>query len=246
MTKIEGAELQCCHIIIGKRPLSVWDVDLGYKNQRFLSSVDPSYFNYLSQIHSQPTNDQELRTDRQNQHSALALRTAYSQALETLFALLFASIQAPHCIPAWIGNYRNHELVDLVEKVQKNKPIDSVLDSETPAWCDIYDVLFDPKEDDNGIFIARSGFVKTWRCFASDFLNESFSREYNSIKHGLRINPGGFTLELGFTEEPGVKPPQDKMFTVMSSSFGSSYLKAEKIGNLKHHLCLKENRITGI
>lgn len=187
MTKIENAELQCCHVIVGKRPLSVWDVDLGYKNQRFLSSIDPDYFNYLSQIHSQPANDQELLTDKQSQHSALALRTAYSQALETLFALLFASIQAPHCIPAWISNYKNHELVELIEKIQNNKPIDSVLDSETPTWPDIYDTLFNLKENDNGIFTARSGFTKTWSCFASDFLNESFSREYNSIKHGLRI-----------------------------------------------------------
>ena len=238
MAKGEEVELQCCHLVVGERPLSIWGVDLGANNQKFLSSLDPSYFHYLIRVHLQSSN-QELPTDNQSQHSALALRTAYSQALETLFALLFASVQAPHCVPAWISNYRNHELIDLVQNVQNNKAVDSVLDSETPTWSEIYDTLFNPKENDNGVFNAKGGFVETWKCFASDFLNESFSREYNSIKHGLRISQGGFKLELGLTEEPGVKPPQDKMFTVMSSHFGSSYFKHEKIGELKHHLCLR-------
>jgi hypothetical protein len=78
-------------------------------------------------LYSQSLDKQNEPTDRDSQHAALALRAAYSQALETLFALIFAAVQARWCIPAWVNAYKNEELRNLVKKVQEEQPIISVL-----------------------------------------------------------------------------------------------------------------------
>jgi hypothetical protein len=75
--------------------------------------------------------------------------------------------------------------------------------------------------------------------FAHDFLDEGFLREYNSIKHGLRIRSGGFKMYVGLVEEHGVRPPQDKMMELTNSDFGSSYLNSEKIQGWSYHLSFR-------
>lgn len=186
-------------------------------------------------------NSQDDPTSRDAQHAALALRAAYSQALETLFALIFSAIQAPWCVPAWINAYKNHELRNLVEKVQEEQQMTSLLKTETPSWSTIYDFLFSALNIEDKAYESalKDGFIQTWMYFAHDFLDESSVREYNSIKHGLRISSGGFKLHIGIPEEPGVRPPQEKMMEVTSSAFGSSYLNSEKLGDWAHHLRLK-------
>ena len=229
----ETLDLQYRFFVVGKRPLCLWDTNIGQKNLKFLNSIDPSYFEYLCHLYSHSLNNQDEPTNREAQHAALALRTAYSQALETLFALIFAAIQAPYCVPAWINAYTNRELLDLVEKVQEEKQVTSVLDTETPSWSDIYDLLFSATNAKDKAYESslKDGFIQTWKYFAHDFMDRSSIREYNSIKHGLRVSLGGFKLKLhtGVLEEPVVPPPQDKMIEVTNSDFGSSYFNSEKI-----------------
>jgi hypothetical protein len=226
---------------VGERPLCLWDKSISDKNLKFLNSIDPSYFEYLCQLYSQSLNNQDEPTSRDAQHAALALRTAYSQALETLFALIFSAIQAPWCVPAWINAYKNHELRELVAKIQEEQQITSLLKTETPSWSTIYDFLFPVLNIEDKAYESslKDGFIQTWTCFAHDFLDESSVREYNSIKHGLRIRSGGFKLHIGILEEPGVPPPEDKMMEVTNSDFGSSYLNSEKLGTWSHHLHLE-------
>lgn len=238
-------DLQYCFFIVDERPLCLWDENIHRRNEIFLDSIDSSYFEYLCRVHSQLIDDQEETTNSDEQHAALALRTAYSQALETLFALIFASIQAPWCVPAWINAYKNHELRSLIKKVQEEKEVISSLDTEKPSWSDIYDSLFTPFDTENREYNSsvRNGFIKTWQCFACDFLSNSFSREYNSIKHGLRVRSGGFKMRIGVPERPGSIPAPEKMFEVTNSKFGSSYLTSEKLGEQARHIRLRgENR----
>lgn len=226
-------DLQYCFFFVGNRPLCQWDTDIYRRNNSFLNSVDPSYFEYLCDVHSKVLNDQENQIGKESQHAALALRTAYSQALETLFALLFASIQAPWCVAAWVNAYKNNELHNLVRNVRDAQPVISRLDVETPSWSDIYDSLFpeiDTGSEDRNLAI-KAGFIRSWRCFAHDFLSEKSNREYNSIKHGLRVQTGGFKMMIGIPKEPGVPPAAEDMLELASSSFGSSYFKSEKIGS---------------
>lgn len=241
MTTEEILDLQYCFFVVGERPLCLWDKSISHKNMRFLNSLDPSYFEYLCKLYLQSLDNQDEPTSKDAQHAALALRTAYSQALETLFALIFSAIQAYWCVPAWINAYKNQELRDLIEKIQEGRQITSMLPTETPSWTTIYNFLFPTLniEDKTYESSVKDGFIQTWRYFASDFLDESFVREYNSIKHGLRISSGGFKLSIGIPDQPGVRPPQDQMVELTSSNFGSSYLNSEKLGNYSHHLLLK-------
>lgn len=80
-----GDEAYCC-----------WDYDLPARNERFLRSLDGSYFSYVSGRHL----DQIAGEDRQR--ASVALRGAYHHGLETLFSLLGAMVQAPEAVPAWI------------------------------------------------------------------------------------------------------------------------------------------------
>jgi hypothetical protein len=241
MMTSETLDLQYCFFVVDERPLCLWDKNISQKNLRFLDNIDPSYFKYLCQLYSQSLNNENESTSRNSQHAALALRAAYSQAIETLFALIFSAIQSYWCVPAWINAYKNHELRNLVEKIQKGQQITSLLKNEIPSWSAIYDFLFPTilTEDQAHKSSLKDGFIQVWTRFAHDFLDESSIREYNSIKHGLRISSGGFKMHIGIPEEPGVQPPQDKMIEVTSSDFGSLYLNSEKIGNLSHHLHLK-------
>jgi len=81
---------------IDERPLCIWDYDLPACNRSFLKGIDPKYFDHLVS-----TNEAELDGNN-NQYAATLLRTAYTHALETLFALLGASVQAPNAMAAWM------------------------------------------------------------------------------------------------------------------------------------------------
>lgn len=237
----ESLDLQYCFFVVDERPLCVWDTDIHRKNTQFLDGIDASYFEYLCQIHGPLIDDETGTTTREEQHAALALRTAYSQALETLFALIFASIQAPWCVPAWINAYKNHELRSVVRKIQEGQALISSLDVEKPEWSDIYDSLFTPFDAEDTAYNSslKNGFIKTWKRFAYDFLSSSASREYNSIKHGLRVRSGGFKMQIGIPEKPRSIPAPENMFEVASSKFGSNYLILEKIGEQAQHQRLR-------
>lgn len=234
-------DLHYCFFVVDERPLCLWDDNIKQRNLRFLNSIDPSYFKYLYQLYANAINRAKESTDKDAQHPALAMRTAYSQALETLFALLFSAIQAHWCIPAWINAYTNSELRNLVEKVQTKQPVISVLDAESPAWSDIFDFIFPNLgiEDKQHEAAIRENFARTWSRFAVDFLDKAFVREFNSIKHGLRVRSGGFKFRVGIPDEPGVPPPPEKMIELTSSDFGSGYFNSEKIGTLSHHVRLR-------
>ncbi len=236
--KNRAIDLQYLFFFVGSRPLCLWETDIFYKNHRFIDSIDPGYFEYLCDIHSKSINDKENLTNQGVQHAALALRTAYSQSIETLFALIFASIQAPWCVPAWMNSYKNHELRNLVESVQNEQPIISRLDTDSLSWLDLYDALFPGLESENTerTSAMKAGFSRVWKCFAHDFLSEQSNREYNSIKHGLRIQSGGFEVRIGIPKEPGVRPEEADMLVLTSSPFGSRYLKSEKVGGEAHNL----------
>lgn len=76
----------------------------------------------------------------------------------------------------------------------------------------------------------KGSFSTLWYRFASDFLDGNLIAEYNSIKHGFRINPGGFKLMVGPESSPGVAAPADRMTSLGGSDFGSSFFLSEGIG----------------
>jgi hypothetical protein len=234
-------DLQYSFFLVDERPFCVWDIDLKKRSIEFLESLDPSYFEYVANINLQNIDDGDNARSKESQHAALAMRTAYSQALETLFALISASVQAPRCVPAWINLYRSYELRNVVDKIHNYKPLLSQIRFDVLEWSTISEITFQSLvvEDKEKEAAIKTGFSRLWSRFASDFLDEGFTDEYNSIKHGLRVRPGGFYIAMGPQNKPG--QPAEKMTLFGKSDFGSGYLTADRIGDLKHHVQMKQH-----
>lgn len=235
-------DVQYRFFVVGERPLCVWGTDIRSLALEFLENLDASYFEYLANTHSEHINEDQPR-EKESQFAALAIRAAYSQALETLFALLCAAIQAPYCIHAWIDSYQPRELFALVRKIHNRQTVDSLLSAKPVTWQTIAEAIFESLvlEDKEKESTIKQDFGGLWSLFASQFLDNNFSDEYNSIKHGLRVRPGGFSLAIGAENKPGIAAPKEKMQLMGKSEFGSQFLASKKIGETAFHLEMKRH-----
>lgn len=78
-------------------------------------------------------------------------------------------------------------------------------------------------------------FAILWSRLAHDYLDENYILEYNSIKHGFRIKSGGFLLKAGLEHEYSLSPPDEEIFTVGYSKYGSTFYILEKVGGHSKH-----------
>ena len=210
--------------VVDTKPYACWDWELKRKNIEFLEGIDSDYFEYVARININNIEGSD------KQKAAMALRLSYSQALETLFALLCSVVQAPQCPIGWLLSYQNFQLKNVVKNISKQAPVLTKLKEPPITWeklsaC-IHSNLGYEKEKIKWI---QEGFAKAWRKFANDFINENFIDEYNGIKHGLRAKPGGFHLAVGPEKTPGVPAPPAKMVSLGGSAFGSTYFVKEHV-----------------
>ncbi len=235
-------DLQYRFFVVGKRPFCIWGTDISSLALEFLDGVDPTYFEYIADTHLQHIREDQPR-EKESQFAALAIRGAYSQALETLFALLGASVQAPQCVHAWIDNYQPRELYSLVRRIHNRQPIASLVNVPVLTWPVIAETLLTwlVLEDKEREATIKKHFANLWSSFASKFLDEHLSEEYNSIKHGLRVRSGGFHIAMGVETQPGVPAPKENMRIIGKSEFGSRYFASQKIGEVAHHLQMKRH-----
>ena len=216
---------------IDTRPFCVWDWDLPDRNLAFLEGIDPNYFAYLAAVHSKGLESDE------RQYSALALRLAYSHALETLFALIAATVQAPHCVAGWMTKYLNSDLKSIVGKINHGQPVYSRLPISPVTWNQLSKLLIPLSDDDDDDLSWHELFAESWKSFASDFLNRDLNEEHNCGKHGLRLRGGGFRL--------AIRPenaPEEEVKSLGGSEFGSAYYQPEKLGDSRHFRLRKMNR----
>jgi len=214
---------------IDERPVCVWAVDAPARSHEFFSLIDPAYFEYVARINAQQLSGDDA------QRAALSLRTAYSQGLEALMALLCATFQAPDCVYGWLSSYRTRELHAVVRKISLGSPVLTKVELRPVTWESLALAIHEPlvlpdKESESGL---KSGFGRMWRRFATDFLSEIAAEEYNSIKHGHRARPGGFSLGIGEEEIPGVACPPEKMSRIPGSNFGSTFFRMEPLAGSK-------------
>jgi len=234
-----SVSLEYAVFMVDNKPYCLWS-DKSIKEYifEFLDNIDPTYFVYQAN-----TNLKKLNYKKYKQHAALAIRTAYSHGLETLFSLLCASIQAPNCVPGWLLLCSNAQLCSIVNKINSREQVNTLFKQHPSDWRKISlaihaPLILEDKEKEKSI---KNRFGELWSRWASDFLSETFSKEYNSIKHGFRVRPGGFSLAMGIEEIPGVHAPQENMRLMGKSEFGSSFLDYIKIGEIKHHIQLRRN-----
>jgi len=172
--------------VVNDTPYCVWDFDIHQHNKAFIKSINHRYFEHLGKIHS------AFLEEEDKQYAAIALRAAYSHALETLFALLGATLQAPDCVVGWVLKYRPEELRGFVRKVVDRQKIYTKLSLTDTQWIEIVKATTPINSGDvEKIEKIHKNFAQLWTSFAEDFLDEDKTFEYNSIKHGLRVSMGG-------------------------------------------------------
>ena len=97
--------------VVNETSYCLWDMETyGERTLEFVRGIDPTYFDHIASIHG------ELLEGDEKQYAATALRIAYTQGLETLFALIGAVVQAPYCVAGWVLKYTNKDLYELVKK----------------------------------------------------------------------------------------------------------------------------------
>jgi len=228
--------IEFCRFAVFETPHCVWGRDLRSQNLRFLESLEPKYFDHLADTQVGLLEGENARL------SALTLRIGYSQALEALFALLGATLQAPDAIPSWLQLYGLGELRSLVDAITRSKPVLCFLNDDPRSWSDLAKVVDQYVPGDaTAKKTIDAGFGRAWERFASDFLDEQFTDEYNGIKHGFRIRPGGFTLSYGVQEKFGTPAPPEAMQSLGGSEFGSTFFRMESLARRRTHVKLRRS-----
>lgn len=213
--------------VVDEQPYCLWGLDAAETNLAFLDGIDPDFYRHIAEMHAAAFDSD------QRKHGALSLRLAYSQGLETLFALLGASVQAPRCPVGWVLKYQPRQLRSVVRKLANGQRLRSRL-KQPISWASLSREvhrfqLADKARSDR----LKDLFARTWQRFATEFLEDEATQEYNSIKHGLRVRSGGFKLSFGVEDTPGIPPPDERMTAPEGSEFGASFPVAEHFENDK-------------
>ena len=223
------AYMQSVTVMINETPYCVWDWELDKLDRDFINGIDPSYFEHMIEAHV-PL----LDGDHAHQ-AALAIRMSYSHAMETLMSLLCALVQSPDCVIGWLHKYQNNELEAVVGKLDRGETVHTKLKTADLSWMGlsklVHKFVSHPDTDKTKRIIEEYG--RFWARIAQEFLDEGGRKEYNSIKHGLRAQSGGFTLMIGMEATPGVAPPHDQMKPSGGSRFGSTYYTPQPIDGLE-------------
>lgn len=230
----KGTKMEYYPFVVDERPYCVWGSGLQDRNRHFLSRIDPEYFRFTADSFARNS------TDESALRAALGLRLTYSHAIEAFLALLFAGIQAPACVLPWLARYSLRDLRALVSKVQTSKPILNRLEIDAPDWHVISRtihrcLLLEDKEKEKRI---KTGFGNFWTLIAQEFDSEPVHWEYNSIKHGLRVTPGGAHVWAGVEHKYGIEPPPDEMHYIGGSIFGTTFSKVERLCGSKTNIRL--------
>ena len=213
---------------VGDRPHAVWDPAIRGKNLQLLRSFDTRYFEYLADVHAT-----QIETEH-GQQAATALRVSYGLALETFISLLGATIQAPSCVFGWLDLYRERDLRLIVQGIKGTKKLHTRFRGQL-TWQSLSktvhrSLVLPDKTKETEIKVH---FATFWEYLASDYLDFGSRSEFNSIKHGLRVQPGGFRAAFGLQVKPGVPAPPERMQGMGGSKFGSSIIILESIGKNK-------------
>jgi hypothetical protein len=204
--------------VVNDAPYCVWDEDILERSRAFLRSLDPDYFAYATETHGQTDDDKR---------ASVALRLTLHHAMETLFSLLGAYVQAPFCPYAWLFKCSTGDLRKVVQRLNAGDPtLYTALRVTGATWSDVSRSIHatDQPGTERQTKIIEE-FATFWRRLATEFLSRDHIDEYNAIKHGFRFGSGGFTLAFAEETSPGVAPPEAAFRTLGSSAHGASFYR---------------------
>jgi hypothetical protein len=195
--------LQSRFFTVGHDPFCAWYVN--GTDDALLRGMDTKYFQYLAETHGKNL-DGENR-----QRAAVALRTSYYHGLETLFMLIFAALQSPHCIVAWLSKCEPKHLRKFVGKVTTGElPPIWKWELSKKSWDGISSLIHRRlfAGHDNSIMMQGS-FARLWEKLAEDYTAQHMVYEYNNFKHGFRVRKKQIAeiVDLLIREDPAISNP---------------------------------------
>ncbi|ROZ69402.1 hypothetical protein [Ramlibacter sp. WS9] len=208
---------------VGDEPYSLWEEDIFVRAVDFLDGLDPEFFTYLLKAHQGASDEQR---------AAVGIRLALHHAVETMFSLLGALVQAPDCPYAWIARCSNIELREVVRRISEgDQTLLSKFKLPSMGWEPIAALVFQGFEPGSERQkLAVQGFSKLWKGLAGELLTEAVADEYNATKHGFRTRPGGFKIEIGPVTSPDMRPEDVPMTVLGESKYGAMFYRVEKFG----------------
>ncbi len=216
---------------VAENPYCCWDFDHESRTLEFLDGLDTDHFNAAaSQLVDHLDGDDAMAV-------SVMLRVSYHQALETLMSLLGASVQAPVAIPAWIARCSTNDLNDVVRGLRSGRPMLTHAGRQSVTFVGLSERIHRfawPGEAGEDSTATRFG--RFWSRLAVEFLDQAARAEYNALKHGNRVRPGGFTLAIGIEESPGVPAAPEAMRSLGGSPFGTTFFVSERVGTSKQHI----------
>jgi len=216
--------MQSALIMVDENPYCFWDWDLRNKNEEFLREYDPMYFESLSSMFFHYLDEEEEFSDEQRQYMSFGLRFLLSQAAESLFALMAATLQAPDCIYGWLFKYRGNQLNSVIGKIASGIPVRNKFKLSQTTWDSISNLIHSFQlEDKEKELRIKQKYGEFWSRLSSDFLSDEFSSIYNSIKHGYRAHPGGMFVSVGRETVPGQAAKPEDMVPLGGSKYGATY-----------------------
>lgn len=205
----------------------LWELEGPKRNSDFLKTVDTEYFLYVVD-----QNFDQLESEEHSLRAATAIRLAYYQASEMFFSYLGVLLQAPDCAHAWLEKCLTPQLRSIVEAISSGAGLKyHRTNIETFSWhriakgvC-VYMTQNVEKRD-----ALSKNFGDAWGRLAHEFLDPNNIAEYNALKHGNRVLPGGFTLSMGLEEEYGKPAPREATNVMTHSKWGSTFYRIERFG----------------
>jgi hypothetical protein len=225
-------EPKCQQFCVDDIPQCVYDSGIRDLNEEYLNSINPKFYEFIAQQNSNILKNNDADKESK-QFAAILLRNYYSQALETLFALIFATLQSPNCVLVWMLRYSNRDLYNLVKKVNENRPIKIRFTiKEKFSWETVVRIILYYVPGSEAKQELVKNFTGLLSSFANDYLDQEVKSEYNSVKHGFRTRPGGFTATMK-------SPESGNNIPLSQSEFGSGFYTADDIKGKKNQYSLR-------
>jgi hypothetical protein len=233
-------DLRFAIFLINESPNCIWDYELAKTNKTFLTSIDPSYYRYIAETFEKDleNSDKDIRY-----RASLALRASFYQALETFFLLVGAMVQAPECEYAYVLKASTSQVKLVANRIETKTFTDHCffLDNDL-TWQEIARIIFEPADHPTKQH-AIIKFSECWSLFAKEFCDPLNTSEYNSLKHGLRVSPGGFNLFKSKTKLADDLSGENRQH-VGGNEYGSSFfvkapIDGSKLGRKDPHFTSK-------
>jgi hypothetical protein len=215
-----------------------WDRDHRARTIEFLNGLDAEHFATVAAMLAEHLDGDDALA------ASVALRVTYHQGVETLMSLLGAAAQGPSVVPAWIAKCSTQHLRTVTERLRRGEALLTEVGQQHISFDDLATRIHQfAWQDESGPDSTAAHFGKLWHKLALELLDPTSRAEYNALKHGARVRPGGFTMSIGLEDTFAVAPPPDRMHSLGGSRFGSSFFVTEKVGSSKAHLRIRRTSV---